>query len=71
MWWKTLQGSYINGDQTLVVFPVEIGPPYEGNFKVDATNAAGTFQLLAGPLSAADAEDAIRELVQGIDPADA
>jgi hypothetical protein len=71
MWWKTLQGSYINGDRASIVFTAEIGPPYEGEFRVDATNEAGTFHLIAGPLSAGDAVDACRQLVQGVDPAEA
>ncbi len=66
MWWKTFDGDYVNGDLATRVSGLSL--------------SGGTYGIVAQPTNArlagewatgAEANDAIRQLVQGVDPSEA
>lgn len=66
MWAKTSSGNYTNLDHCLVLEVVGSGSA----FAIQATATNGAQPILAGTWpAAADAQEAMRELVDGVDSA--
>lgn len=68
MWWKDLDGAYVNSAHVQKLDAVEV-PASSGNWFVEATFTDGTqFRLAGTRASEAAALDAAQELTQGFDP---
>lgn len=68
MWWKTLEGNYVNGVHIAKLFVRQDTSP--AGWLIDAYEAGGPNQTLNGVYSTqAEAQEAARRLVHGYDPA--
>lgn len=65
-WWKLADGSYVNPDKATSVYAIAAGG---GLYKLQVDLGSTGVDLNGTWPSEADAEEAARELVRGIDPA--